>query len=73
MAEFCTKCAHNLFGSEIPPDIDVAKEFKQLEPGMTSSGYMCEGCKLIIIGNIEGQLKVIRLSKELGHNEWEEY
>jgi hypothetical protein len=73
MAEFCTKCAHNLFGAEIPPDIDVAKEFKELESGMSSSGFMCEGCKLIIIGNVEGVLKVIRLTKEPGLNEWEEY
>ena len=74
MADFCTKCAKDHFGEEVQPDIDVMKEFESLDPGMCSSGWLCEGCGLIIIGkDEEGTLKVIRTSEEDELNDWEEY
>jgi hypothetical protein len=73
MADFCTKCAKEHFGDDVKPDIDVMKEFESLDPGMCYSGYLCEGCGLIVIGKSEeGELKVIRLEGE-DLNDWQDY
>jgi hypothetical protein len=75
MADFCTKCTHEMNGEETTPDIDVQKEFESLEEGMCSSGWLCEGCGLSVIGKIDGELKVIRIplddDEEL--SDWENY
>lgn len=73
MADFCTKCAHELFGEDVKPEIDVMEEFESLEPGMCSSGHICEGCGLTVIGKMDdGSLKVIRIyGDEL--NDWQDY
>jgi hypothetical protein len=75
MSDFCTKCAKEHFGEEVSPEIDVQKEFESLEPGMCSSGWICEGCGLTVIGKTdEGELKVIRIrSEEESLNYWEDY
>ena len=80
MADFCTICSIHMWGDKddnlmpILPDIDVMAEFKKLEPDTYVSGLLCEGCGLVAIGNIKGELKVARMSdakQEFIH--WEDY
>lgn len=48
MADFCNKCAHNLFGPNCEPDIDVLKIAEELEPGHVMK-VICEGCRLAAV------------------------
>ena len=65
MADFCTKCTKEMFGEQASPDIDVEKEFEDLQPGYVSSGYICEGCGLVAISKTEnGEMKVMRIKPE---------
>ena len=79
MAEFCTKCAKQLFGDQAIPEIDVMKEFNEMDPGMCSSGWICDSCGLTIIGKTEeGELKVIRIPLDEDETDenistWEDY
>jgi hypothetical protein len=74
MADFCTKCALDLFGDEIAPDIDVQKEFETLRAGYVINGLLCEGCGLVTIGKTEeNELRVMRLRDDEETLEWEEY
>jgi hypothetical protein len=77
MAEFCTKCALEMFGEQAQPEIDVTKEFEELQSGYVSSGYICEGCGLIAISKTEdGELKVMRIKPEDSGDQtsdWENY
>lgn len=77
MADFCTKCTLEIFGEQKEIDIDVEKEFQELQPGYVSSGYICEGCGLIAITRTaDNELKVMRLKPEEAENqisEWENY
>jgi hypothetical protein len=77
MADFCTRCAVEQFGNNVEPEINVEKIFEELEPGYVSSGYLCEGCGLTIIGKMEdGTMKVMRVplddDAEILSN-WEDY
>ena len=73
MADFCTKCAEEMFGEGTTPEIDVTKEFESLDLGTCYTGYLCEGCGLSVIGKTsEGDLKVIRMG-ESDVSEWENY
>jgi len=56
MSDFCNKCAKRLGHSK--PEIDVYKIFEKLEPGYFVSGQLCEGCGLIMVGHIDGKLKI---------------
>jgi hypothetical protein len=77
MADFCTKCSHEMFGNDIEPEINVQEIFESLELGFASSGYLCEGCGLVSIAkNEDGDLQVMRIP--IDENEetlsiWEEY
>lgn len=76
MADFCAKCCDKLFGEDRTPDIDVEKEFSLLKEGEFASGWICEGCGLSVIGNVEGELKVIRIPLDEDEDvtsEWENY
>lgn len=78
MSEFCTKCTLTMFGEQCQPDIDVKKEFEQLQEGFCTSGFICEGCGLISIAKIEGKLKVMRIKPDddgenSENNGWEDY
>lgn len=77
MADFCTKCTIEMFGEDRTPDIDVQKEFDELEPGYVSSGFICEGCGLVAIMRSEdNELKVMRTDAddtEDRNSEWEDY
>ena len=58
----------------IPPDIDVYEEFKKLEPDTYISGFICEGCGLIAVANIHGELRVARMNDANQQTTlWEEY
>lgn len=76
MAEFCSKCALEMFGVQCKPDIDVNKIFEELQEGFVESGFLCEGCGLVAISKMDGKLKVMRVSKdenEPKNTEWEDY
>ena len=73
MAEFCTHCAELMFGDQIKADIDVQAEFEKLEEGFSQSGFLCESCNLVLIGNIGGKLKVQYLPEGNEHCDWEDY
>ena len=77
MADFCTKCSHKI-DPEKKPDIDVENIFENLQEGYVESGFICEGCGLVVISRQDGKLKVIRdLLDSDGvntkNNEWEDY
>jgi hypothetical protein len=59
MADFCTKCASDMGFST--PDIDILKVAEGLEPDYYQSGFICEGCGLVAIGNIDGKVKIAKL------------
>ena len=61
MADFCTKCAKEMFGHDSPPDINVHTEFESLKENECVSGFLCEGCGLRAIANIDGKLMVLRM------------
>lgn len=58
MADFCNYCAEHMFGKDFLPDIDVHKEFEKLEEDHFINVGICEGCGLVLVANIKGQLKV---------------
>jgi len=58
MAEFCTKCNNEMFGSEIVADINVSKLFEDLDEGYMKDGFICEGCGLVMIAKIGNHLLV---------------
>jgi hypothetical protein len=66
-----------MFGEEAIPDINIEKEFESLKPGYCSSGWICEGCGLVMISKTEeGEMKVMRLKPEDSENrasDWEDY
>jgi hypothetical protein len=55
MADFCNKCAYDMWGDHLPADIDVPKIFRELDEGFALT-VMCEGCGLSAIGKNEGKL-----------------
>jgi hypothetical protein len=60
----------------IPPDIDVYEEFKKLEENTFVTGFICEGCGLVAVANIHGELKVAYLKESDDKQvvaEWIEY
>ena len=54
MADFCNKCAKDMFG-EGYVDIDVPKIFEELKEG-TYMSVICEGCSMAAIGKEKGKL-----------------
>lgn len=72
MKNLCTNCSIEL-GKK--PDIDVEKEFNELEEGYISSGFICDGCGLIAITRQDGKLKVMKMdeSTESSCTDWEDY
>lgn len=52
MADFCTKCAFEMWGTELPPDIDIQKIADGMEPGHYTA-VLCEGCGMIAIAKDE--------------------
>lgn len=60
MADFCTNC-HARLGFPGKPDIDVQEIFDAKladQPGSYLPVGICEGCRLIAVANIDGELKV---------------
>ena len=52
MADFCNKCAHELWGEDFEPEIDVSKIANQLPTGHYIS-VLCEGCVMVAISKDE--------------------
>lgn len=64
MADFCNKCAGELFGEDAQPEIDVQQIADSLEPGYFTN-VLCEGCGLnAIIKEEDGSIKVGLLPKD---------
>ena len=52
----------------------VEEIFENLEEGYSQSGFICEGCGLILIANLEGEMKVMRIKDDdEEHSEYENY
>ena len=49
MADFCTKCAFEMWGKELPADIDIKEIAKTLKPD-TYQSVICEGCGMRAVG-----------------------
>jgi hypothetical protein len=64
MADFCTKCAIEMWGTELPPDIDIQKIADDMEPGHYTA-VLCEGCGMIAIAKDEnGNILIGVLNEE---------
>lgn len=78
MSDFCNRCADEMWGNELPPDIDVVADFDTLKKGEVIAGYLCEGCGLTNIMRDENdQMLVIRVSSNndgtVAYSQWEPY
>jgi hypothetical protein len=49
MADFCTKCASQLFGNNVSPEIDMNEIINRLSPD-TYEVVLCEGCGMVGVG-----------------------
>jgi len=58
MADFCTRCSEEMFGTSIAPDIDLKKEAEKLSEGHYIGPFLCEGCGFIFLYNDEGVIRV---------------
>jgi hypothetical protein len=64
MADFCTKCHHEM-GFPGEPDVDIIKESLDLQNGYMKDGYLCESCGLSgIAKDVNGNLLVYRSDDE---------
>lgn len=63
MADFCTKCAYEMWGDMLPPDIDIKKEAESLQPNRYVP-IICEGCGMRAIGKDENGNVVVAFPKE---------
>jgi len=62
MADFCTKCAKELFDEE--PDIDIEKIFENLEPNHVIEGFLCEECGLYAIEKDESGKMILHFDSD---------
>ena len=65
MADFCNKCAQEMWDKGADPDIDVYKIAEELEPNHFES-VLCEGCGVRAIGKRSTGEIVIGLLLEEG-------
>jgi hypothetical protein len=49
MADFCTNCSLEMWGNELPPDLDIKEIAESLKSG-TYKPVLCEGCGMRAIG-----------------------
>jgi len=68
MADFCNKCAPEMWGKNVPPDIDVYRIGESLEFGHFES-VLCEGCRVRAVGKDQGGRVLIALLEEEGQVE----
>jgi hypothetical protein len=66
MAEFCTKCAPEMWASDIPEDINIDEIYESLTPG-NATPVMCEGCMLMGIGKDENGEMLLAVPHEVDH------
>ena len=58
MADFCNKCADEMFGEDASPDIHVESIATGLEPGYYMP-VLCEGCVMrMIVKEEDGTVKI---------------
>ena len=57
-----------MWGTEVPPDIDVYRIAESLEAGHFES-VLCEGCRVRAIGKDSGGKILVALLEEEGHVE----
>ena len=58
MADFCDKCAPEMWGEDIPADIDTDQIFGSLMDEHYQDGFICEGCGLRAVGRV-GDEKIL--------------
>jgi hypothetical protein len=68
MADFCNRCAPEVWGDDHAPDIDIHQIAESLEPGHFES-VLCEGCRLRAIGKMRDGEIMIGILLEEGHVE----
>jgi hypothetical protein len=68
MADFCNKCAAEMWNDQVEPEIDVHGIADQLEPGYFES-VLCEGCGIRAIGKNDNGEILIAILEEEGHIE----
>lgn len=64
MADFCNKCAWDMWGDERPADIDVPKIFRELEDRYVKS-CTCEGCGMISVAKEGNRLLIMYFDEEV--------
>jgi len=52
MADFCNKCSDEMFGDNLPPDIDVYELAKTIPKG-SYMPVICEGCGMLAISKTD--------------------
>jgi hypothetical protein len=58
MADFCNNCAHEMWGQDLPADIDVYAIAESLQED-TYQAVLCEGCAMSAIGKeVGGQIYI---------------
>jgi len=73
MADFCNKCALEMFGDEVQPDINVYEIYESLPEGHAEFGHLCEGCGIVAIAKTDdGKLAVLR-HMDIQSEDWESY
>lgn len=78
MADFCTNCAQEMFGTPgefdptIIPDIDVQKIFDEIKPGFYMP-VICKGCAMVAIVKKPEDPNTIYISKLENPDVFEKY
>ena len=69
MADFCNKCAWDMWGDRFPPEINVPRIFAELEEEFIKL-VVCEGCGLSAIGKTEeGKLVIAYINPPISLEE----
>jgi hypothetical protein len=65
MADFCNKCAQEMWDDQCEPEINIEKISETLEPGHFES-VLCEGCGVRAVGKTADGLIIIAILEEEG-------
>jgi len=65
MADFCNKCAQEMWADQVEPEINVELIAEGLEPGHFES-VLCEGCGVRAIGKTAEGKTIIALLEDEG-------
>jgi len=67
MAEFCTKCAPEIWVNDVREDINIDKIYESLEPG-TGESVLCEGCGLMAVGKTLDNEMLLAVPTNVDHS-----